>query len=144
MKIEDIQDLWFKDSDIDRTELGHASLNIPKLHHKYFKLLSTHRMRYQQVDAELKTLRVDCGEMLMGILSVEELKYREWEPFQGKVLRVDLKERISAYPDVVKKTLLVGLQREKVDFLISIISFLSKRNFEIKNAIDWEKFKHPG
>ena len=34
MKLEDILDLWQEDVNIDRTELGDAALNIPKLHHK--------------------------------------------------------------------------------------------------------------
>ena len=32
MQLDEIFELWKKDSEIDRTELGEASTNIPKLH----------------------------------------------------------------------------------------------------------------
>ena len=33
------------------------------------------------------------------------------------------------------------LNREKIDFLESVIKTINIRGFHIKNAIDWEKFK---
>ena len=40
MKIDDIYAEWEKDSQINRSELGDEALNIPKLHHKYFKIFT--------------------------------------------------------------------------------------------------------
>ena len=40
MVLEEIYELWHKDSIIDKTELGDESLKIPQLHHKYFKIYS--------------------------------------------------------------------------------------------------------
>ena len=37
MNIDDILNLWQEDVKIDRTELGDEALNIPKLHHKYYR-----------------------------------------------------------------------------------------------------------
>ena len=36
MKLEEIQESWSSDSQIDDTELDNESLKIPELHHKYF------------------------------------------------------------------------------------------------------------
>jgi hypothetical protein len=33
------------------------------------------------------------------------------------------------------------MQKEKVDFVESIIKSLTTRGYQIKSAIDWEKFK---
>ena len=38
MTIDEINDEWTKDSNIDRTELGEESLKIPQLHNKYLKI----------------------------------------------------------------------------------------------------------
>ena len=44
MTLEDIFELWSKDCDIDRTELGEESLKIAQLHAKYFKIIRTQRL----------------------------------------------------------------------------------------------------
>ena len=38
MKIEDIMEMWNKDSKIDETELATESSNIPVIHNKYLKI----------------------------------------------------------------------------------------------------------
>ena len=35
---------------------------------------------------------------------------------------------------------IIGLQKEKIEYLESIIKGLNTRGFQIKNAIDWKKF----
>ena len=36
MTLEEIQNLWSKDSKVDRTELGEEAIRIPQIHSKYF------------------------------------------------------------------------------------------------------------
>ena len=38
MKLEEIQESWSSDSQIDDTELDNESLKIPDLHHKYSRI----------------------------------------------------------------------------------------------------------
>ena len=54
MKIEDIMEMWTKDSSIDETELATESSNIPVLHNKYLKIFMAERIKLFSAKAELK------------------------------------------------------------------------------------------
>jgi len=73
-------------------------------------------------------------------MSEEELARREWEPFQLKVLKQDLDMYIQSDSDVTKIDDRITLQKEKVDYLASIVKSISGRGWEIKNAIEWRRF----
>jgi len=59
MKIDDIYAEWEKDSQINRSELGDEALNIPKLHHKYFKIFTHERLLLRKQEVELKQLKLE-------------------------------------------------------------------------------------
>lgn len=140
MKIEEIMDLWQEDVNIDRTELGDAALDIPKLHHKYYKLFVHERMILRKYEAEMKTLKLDKYEFFTQGPS-EETKDKGWRlPAKGLILKSDIPTYMDADSDIINLNLKIGLQQEKVDFLDSVIKTIINRNFIIKNAIEWQKF----
>lgn len=141
MKLEDIFTEWEQDSRIDRSELGDEVLRIPRLHHKYFKIFTNERLILRKYEVELKQLKLAKHEFFtMG--PTEETHARGWQlPPQGKVLRSDLNYYVEADNEVVNLTLKIGIQQEKLELLESIIKSLTNRGFNIKSAIDWEKFK---
>jgi len=141
MKIEDIYTEWDSDSRIDRSELGEEVLKIPKLHHKYFKIFTHERLILRKYEAELKQLKLAKHEFLtMG--PTEETHAKGWQlPPQGKILRSDVNNYIEADQEVINLTLKIGIQLEKIELLESIIKSLTNRGFNIKAAIEWEKFK---
>ena len=141
MKLEDIFNEWDQDSRIDRTELGDEALKIPKLHHKYFKIFTNERLVLRKYEVELKQLKLAKHEFFtMG--PTEETHALGWQlPPQGKILRADVNNYIDADQDVVNLTLKVGIQQEKLELLESVIKSLTGRGFNIKAAIEWEKFK---
>lgn len=51
---------------------------------------------------------------------------------------------IEADPVVQSYALRIEMQKEKVDFVEAIIKSLVTRGYQIKGAIDWEKFKMGG
>jgi hypothetical protein len=53
----------------------------------------------------------------------------------------EVKAAIKADPNLIKASLKIGLLNEKISFLEDIIKSLVNRGFQIKSAIDWEKFK---
>ena len=61
-------------------------------------------------------------------------------PFQLKILKQDLDMYIHSDSDITKVDDRITLQKEKVDYLASIIKSVSGRGWEIKNAIEWRKF----
>jgi hypothetical protein len=142
MKLEEIQDLWDVDSQIDRTELGDESLRIVRLHAKYFKIYSQERLLLRKMEADLKELYRDKYEWYNGNSSKELLEQRGWEPNPLKILRTDVAMYIGADEVMRTASLRVELQNEKVLFLESIIKSLSTLGFNIKNAIEWSKFQN--
>ena len=141
MKLEQIFELWETDSKINRSELGDEALKIPQLHYKYYKIFSNERLVLKKYEVELKQLRLEKYEFYtMG--PTEETHAKGWKlPPQGKILRADAGNYVDTDSEIVNLTLKIGLQNEKIDLLESIIKTLSNRNFNIRAAIDWEKFK---
>ena len=140
MKLEEIQELWNRDREIDYTELGTESIRIPLIHDKYLKIFTDERIRLKGLEFELsKTVRTKT-EYYSGKMSQEELDRRGWEQYLGRLLKNEMANYIESDDDVIKlKQQLVVLQ-EKVSYLDSVIRMINNRGFQIKNALDWLKF----
>ncbi len=141
MKLVDLQEMWMNDSKIDRTELGEESLRIPVLHSKYFNLFSQERITLRQLEVNQKELYRQKFEYYNGTLSEDELRCNGWEPFALRILKSDISIYLQADPDMNRLNLRIEMQKEKVDFLESIIKNLPARGYQINAAISWEKFK---
>ena len=141
MQLDELFELWKKDSEIDRTELGEASTNIPKLHYRYYKLFAQERLKLRKLEAEYKALYKDKWEYFQGNMSEEDLEANGWEPNPLRILKSDLSTYIDSDTDIIKQTSKMDYQKEKISFLENIIRSINNRGFQIKNAIDWEKFK---
>ena len=142
MKLEDIQELWHRDSKIDYTELGTESIRIPQIHDKYLKIFTDERIRLKGVEFELSKMVRTKTEYYSGKMSQEELEQRGWEQYLGRLLKNEIVKYIESDDDVIKlKQQLVVLQ-EKINYLDSVIRMINNRGFQIKNALDWLKFSH--
>jgi len=141
MKLDEIQMMWERDAQVDRTELGEEALRIPMLHSKYFKVFSAERLLLRKLEADFKTTYRDKYEWYNGTISEETLKAHEWEPNPLKILRTDIPMHLEADRDIQTIALKIEMQKEKVDFVESIIKSLTARGFNIKSAIEWERFK---
>lgn len=141
MKLDEIQLMWERDAQIDRTELGEESLRIPILHSKYFKIFSQERLLLRKMEGDYKTLFKDKYEWYNGSISEEQLREYEWEPNPLKILRTDIPMHLEADKQLQAQSLKIEMQREKVEFVEAIIKSLTTRGFQIKSAIDWERFK---
>jgi hypothetical protein len=144
VKLDELQAAWKQDSLIDRTELGEESLKIPQLHSKYFNLFSQERLAYRKMETEYKRLLRLKHEYYTGVISEEDLRTQQWEPFMLKILRTDLSMYLDSDEDLQMMQLRMDLQKEKVDFLDSAIKSLTTRGYQIKNAIDWTRFQMGG
>ena len=140
MRFDDIRKMVEKDMVIDDSELDLESLKIPQLHNKYLNLFHDERILLRKLEVERRELIRDKWEYYSGKMSEEELARREWEPFQLKVLKQDLDMYIQSDSDVTKIDDRITLQKEKVDYLASIVKSISGRGWEIKNAIEWRRF----
>jgi hypothetical protein len=140
MKLESIYEEWSKDSEIDMTELGNEAIKIPKLHHKYFQMYSSEKLLLRKYEAEMKTLKLAKYEFYTQGPS-KETNEKGWElPARGMILKQEMPMYLEADQEIISLSLRIGMQQEKVELLESIIKSLTNRGFQIKSAIDWNKF----
>lgn len=141
MKLERIFEEWDSDSNFDKTELGDEALKVAKLHHKYFRILTAERITKRQLEADLKVLRMEKYEFYTQGPSKETMD-RGWVmPAIGKIIKSDVQNYLDADRDIIDLSLKIGIQNEKIDLLESIIKTILNRGYNIKAAIEWEKFK---
>lgn len=140
MKLEKIQEFWTEDCEIDRTDLGNESLKISKLHDKYYKMFINEKLILRKYQSDLKELRLSKYEFYTQGPTKEQLDLGWKLPPVGRIMKADVSSYIEADNEIVKLSLKIGLQQEKVEFLDSIIKSLNSRSFNIKNAIEWTKF----
>jgi hypothetical protein len=140
MQIDEIFELWSEDSNIDTMQISEEAVKIPKLHHKYYKIFSQERLALKKYETDFKKLHQMKFEYFLGTLDQETLKENNWKPNPRSILKGDIPMYIDSDQDIINLTLKIGLQKEKVSILESIIKNISDRGYMIKNYIDWQKF----
>ena len=143
MQLDDLFDLWKKDSEIDRSELGEASAKIPQLHYKYYKLYSQERLKLRKLEADYKVLYKNKWSYFQGIMSEEDLDERGWEPNPLKILKSDLNTYIDSDTDIIKQTSKMDYQKEKINFLENIIKSINNRMYSMNYKYLFWQFDFP-
>jgi hypothetical protein len=141
LKLEEIQEFWNADREIDITELANESVRIPQIHDKYLKIYIDERIRLKGLQFELTKLVRLKTDYYAGKLTQEELEKLGWEQFLQRLLKNEISTYIEADEDVIKIKKNIVLIEEKCHYLDSIIKMISNRGFQIKSAIDWIKYK---
>ena len=62
------------------------------------------------------------------------------KPFDYKVLRQDVDKYMDADPDLIKISSKIEYYQVMISFLDSILKTINNRTYQIKNAIEWQKF----
>lgn len=141
MKLEEIFELWSEDCKINKHELGDEALKISSLHQKYYRIFIKEKLVLKKYETELKQLKLEKYEFFVQG-PTQDQKDRGWNPPPiGRILKTEAPTYVDADDDVIKQTLKIAAQQEKVALLESIIRTLRDRNFNIRAAIDWERFK---
>ena len=141
MKLEEIQELWNRDSEIDIAELAIESVRIPQLHDKYLKIYIDERIKLKSLEFELSKMVRLKNDYYSGRMAQEDLEKLGWEPFLGKILKGEMHSYLEADEDVFRIKTKIVMMEEKINYLDSIVKMINNRGFQIKSAIDWIKFK---
>lgn len=141
MKFEDIEKEWAIDSEIDRSDLGKAALDISSLHSKYFKILHAEKRNLYLLVEKKAELEHNLESWFLKTMTAEERLAANLPDFlDKKVLKSDVDRHIARYPDIVQLNLKIGIQTDKIEFLKDIIKSIHNRSFIIKDAISWLMF----
>lgn len=143
MNIEDILSEWKIDGDIDKTELGDESLKKAKLHHKYYQILIKERLKLRKLESELKTLKLEKYEYFTQGASKEHID-KGWKPLNKIIIKSEIPLYMDSDQDVILKNLIISQQQEKVDLVMDILKVIHNRGYDVKNAIEWQRFTMGG
>lgn len=139
MTLDEIQKLWEEDSKIDPDNLHIESLKIPQLHAKYYKIYNNILLLRKKSAEDFSKIKKERYEYYSGKATADV--YAE-EPFPFKVRD---KESMGRYIDSDEKLSTLRLKNEYYDSMLKyveeIIKTIHNRSFQIKNAIEWQKFQ---
>ena len=139
MDLEKIQAMWEKDSHIDPDNLHDESLKIPQLHSKYYTLYNTITLLREKAREQYNKVRLERYNYYTGKATAEV--YAE-EPFPYKVREKDAIQRhLDADDRMNKIDMKIKYYDTMLKFLEEIIRAVSNRTYQIKNAIEWNKFQ---
>ena len=139
MNLEQIQEMWEKDSKIDPDNLHDESLKIPQLHSKYYTLYNTITLLRERAREQYSKVRLERYNYYTGKAPAEV--YVE-EPFPYKVREKDAIQRHLEADDKMNKVdMKIKYYDIMLKFLEEIIRNISGRTYQIKNAIEWNKFQ---
>jgi len=138
MNLDDIQSMWEKDSQIDKDNLHDESLKIPALHAKYHEMFNNTLFLRKKAEQQRKNIRHERYEYFSGKADPEV--YIE-NPFPKKIRDKDTMQK---YMDADEKLSQVNLKIDyyetQLNYIESILKQISNRTYQIKNAIEWQKF----
>ena len=130
--------MWEKDSQIDADNLHTESLKVPALHAKYHEMFNNFLLLRKKAEQQRKNIRHERYEYYSGKADPEV--YID-NPF-GKKIRD--KDTMTKYLDADEKLKEINLKIDYYETLLnyieSILKQITTRTYQIKNAIEWQKF----
>ena len=139
MNLEQLQDLWKKDSEIDTDKYGEESIRIPQLHMRYMEFYNTFSLMKKDRDSEMRYLVREKWIFYKGKAPAKI--YKEM-PFDFKLTtKEEINMFIEADEDVRKLHLKIDYIEQVIFFLDGVLRQIQSRNYQIKNAIEWERFQ---
>lgn len=139
MNLEQVQEMWQKDSVIDPDNLHDESLKISQLHSKYYTIYNTITLLREKARETYNRVKLERYNYYTGKAPAEV--YVE-EPFPYKVREKDaLQRHMDADEKLSKVELKIRYYDIILKFLEEVIKMISNRNYSIKNAIDWNRFQ---
>ena len=138
INLDKIQSMWQEDCKIDIDNMHEESIKVPQLHSKYHEILNNLILLRTKAQKIQKSVRHERYEYYSGKADPEV--YIE-NPF-GKKIRD--KDTMTKYLDADDKLKQISLKIDYYETLLnyceSILKQISNRTYQIKNAIEWQKF----
>jgi len=139
LDLEMIQKMWEEDSKIDLDNLHTESINIPKLHAKYFEIYNNIVLLKKKAEQQRKNIRHERYEYFSG--KADPAIYVD-KPFPKKIRDKDTMQK---YLDSDESLSSVSLKIDYYDTILnyieSILKVIQNRTYQIKNAVEFMKFQ---
>tara|TARA_B100000475_G_C14711240_1_gene193385 strand:- start:30 stop:467 length:438 start_codon:yes stop_codon:yes gene_type:complete len=139
LDLDMIQKMWEQDSKIDIDNLHTESINIPKLHAKYFEIYNNIVLLKKKAEQQRKNTRHERYEYFSGKADPEIYVKN---PFPKKIRDKDTMQK---YLDSDESLSSVSLKIDYYDTILnyieSILKVIQNRTYQIKNAVEFMKFQ---
>lgn len=141
MKLSEIQSEWSKDSKINELDLGGEAIRVATLHSKYLTILSNIKLQMRKAESDYNNMRRLKYRYYRGELTRDDLEKLGLDQYQGtKPLKNEMDEFMVCDEDL-------NLLQDKMEYyktvvytLEQILRSLNSRTWDIKSAIEWNKF----
>ena len=141
MKLTDLQEMWAEDCKVNEMDLGRESIRTPNLHAKYLNFLSSTRLNLRKAESDYYNLRRKKYKYYRGELTKQELDEEGWEQWMGnKPLKNEMDEFLQVDENLISLQDKVEYFKTVMFQLEQILRSLNSRTWDIKNAIEWNKF----
>ena len=139
MHIDNLKEQWNKDSALS-SDYHRESMRIPQLHSKYLNYFFDEKKDLTRMSKALARMRRIRFEYYTGTIEPGMLDKFNWDPFLRKILKTEVNMYLDS--DEVLSTMEVELQdqKDKIHFIEEVLKQIAQRNFQIKEAISWQKF----
>ena len=128
-----------RDAVIDPDNLHNESLKISELHSKYYTIYNTITLLREKARGSYNSVKLERHNYYTGKAPAEVYVQ---EPFPYKVREKDAIQRyLEADERLNNIDLKIKYYDTELKFLEEIIRNISQRTFQIKNAIEWQKFQ---
>ena len=136
--LETIQKMWSEDAKIDPDNLHTESLNIPILHAKYFDLYNNLVLLKKKAEQQRKNIRHERYEYFSGKSDPDV--YID-NPFPKKIRdKATLEKYLDADEKLSGVSLKIDYYETMLQYLENILKQITNRTYQIKNAIEYQKF----
>ena len=137
VNLESILAEWKEDSQISKNQLDEVSRITPALHSKYLEYLSLTKLRLKRAEFDQKNLLKEKWLYYTG--KADPDTYID-KPFDHKVIRQDMDMYLGSDDDLIKIQSKMDYYQVMLNYLDSILKSITNRTYQIKNAIEWQKF----
>jgi len=144
VKFEEIKDAWEIDSQVEITKLDEESANQHRLQAKYLGWYMMERVYFKKLEEDLKQLDMKKYRYYTEGPSKEEVNDGWTLPARGQILKNQVARYIEADKDMSDLVMKIEFQKAKVDYLKEVVTCLNFRSSQIKNIIEFLRFKEGG
>lgn len=141
MKLNEIHDEWDKDSHIDKIHLSEELIKISKLHAKYIRYLTEEQDLLRRKNIQRNKLKIELDDYYRKDAPLEWLKEKKRDVSPKMVIDSQRPLYIDTDNDMIKLDLSIGISRDKILLVESILQSLHSRGYAIRDMIAIEKFK---
>jgi len=137
MNLEDIQEMWARDSVIDDVMLDSSSMKIPQLHAKYITLHNEYSLLLKKAKQEQNRI-VHLRTLYYSGRGTPDMY--EDSPFDYKLIKSEVPSWVAVDKSVNKVEMKVALYETTLNSLSDILKQIHQMSYNIKNMIEWRRF----